>query len=138
MKRFLYYGLLIFLFSIAIGYYYASVWKENKDIIYAEQISKNEIVDNQTILQTSQTEEKIFYNATFALKKYYDECGHFSFQYSELPKEIVNLTKNEIEELYKEWEIEEFSSNSLVLSQEINSICNEHYLVKLGDNNIEI
>ena len=48
------------------------------------------------------------------------------------------MTKSEIEELYREWEVEDFSSNSLILSQEVNSICNEHFLVKLGNKNIEI
>lgn len=137
MKRIIFYGLLIFIFSIGIGYYYSSIWKQNRDDIAIEYIETNEENLNETV-ETSQVEEKISHNAEFALKKYYDECGHFSFQYAELPNELINLTRNQVEELYTEWEVEEFSSNSLVLSQEINSICNEHYLVKLGNSNVEI
>lgn len=138
MKRMLYYGIVIFIVSFGIGYYYSTIWKQNKENIAVEFIATNEIVANQTALETSQVETKVSHDTEFALKKYYDECGHFTFQYAELPKELINLTKSEIEELYQEWEIEEFSTNELVLCQEINSICDEHYLVKLGENNIEI
>lgn len=138
MKRMIYYGLLIFIFSFGVGYYYSSIWKQNKDNISVEYIEKKEIMKNEVILETVQTEEKISYDAEFALKKYYDECGHYTFQNAELPPELINMTKSEIEELYTEWEVEEFSSNSIILCQEVNSICGEHFLVKLGDNNIEI
>ena len=67
------------------------------------------------------------------MKKYYDECGHFKFQYAELPVELINLTKEEVEDLYDDWEVEEFSSNSVVLCKEINSICDEDFFIKLGE-----
>lgn len=138
MKKTFYYGLLIFVFSFGVGYYYSSVWKHNKENIAIDYIGKNEIIENEITLETIQEEEKISFDAEFALKKYYDECGHFTFQYAELPQEIVNLSRQDVEETYSDWQIEEFSSDSLVLSQEINSICDEHYLVKMGEHNIEI
>ena len=64
--------------------------------------------------------------------------GHFTLQDSEIPVELINLTQKEIEEMYADWKVEEFSSDSLVLCQEVNNICDEHYFVKLGDNNVEI
>lgn len=126
MKRIIFFGILIFVFSTAIGYYYSALWKNNeKDIAYENTTPKE-------IEQTNSQEEKISYNATFSLKKYY-KCGHFQFQYSELPREIINMTKSEIENNYPNWEIEEFSSQNLVLSQKIDNICDEHYVLKLGD-----
>ena len=138
MKRILYYGLLIFIFSFVVGYYYASVWKHNKENIAVEHVGKNEIITNEITLETVQTEEKISYDAEFALKKYYDECGHFSIESAEIPYELINLTQKEVEETYSDWKVEEFSSDCIILSQEINSICDEHFFVKLGDSNIEI
>ena len=79
MKRSFYYGLLIFVFSAIIGYYYSSVWKRSKDNVAVEYIPQNVIVSNRITLETVQTEEKISYNASFALKKYYDECRSFYF-----------------------------------------------------------
>lgn len=138
MKRIIVYGFLIFVFSFVIGLYYSTIWKSDKDRQGQEMSIEENIIKNENILETAQTEEKVSYNANFALKKYFDECDHFTFQYSELPQEIINLTKTELEELYEEWDVEEFSSNSIVLSQKIDSICDEHYLVKIGENNVEI
>lgn len=133
MKKIIIYGIIIFGFSIAIGFYYASLWKmNNPDVSYE---NKTEL---QNVVQTLSEEEKISYNASFAIKKYYKECGHFKFNYSELPKEFINLTKTELESSYPNWKVEKFSSNEIVLSQEIDDMCDEHFILKLGDDNIEI
>ncbi len=141
MKRLVVYGFFIFIVSFGIGYVYSAMWKNNHgDEPNASVVAnQNEInVDEEAFVETAQSEEKLSYHAEFALKKYYDECGHFSFQYAELPKELVNLTRQEVEDLYDDWEVESFSSDNLTLCQEIDSLCDEHYMIKLGENNIEI
>lgn len=136
MRKILLYSILIFIFSIGIGYYYSSLWKkENISTIEEENTLYNQ---NIVITETASTEEKVSYNANFALKKYYNECGHFKFYYVELPEELINLTKSEVEELYPDWRVEEFSSEEIVLAQNIDSMCDEHYVLKLGEENIEI
>lgn len=133
MRKIIIYGIIIFVFSIAIGFYYASLWKmNNPDISYEE----GNMVGN--VLETLAEEEKVAYNATFALKQYYKECGHFKFNYSELPSEIINLTKNEVKELYPNWNLEKFSSSEIVLSKDIDDMCDEHFILKLGEDNIEV
>ena len=77
MKRVIFYGILIFVFSIGIGYYFSVLWK-NGDSEIAYEKEKNETEVEETVWE----EEKVSYNASFALKKYYNECGHFKFQYS--------------------------------------------------------
>ncbi len=134
MKRIVYYSILIFIFSCLTGFLYARIWKSNN-----EEISKEtNIISQNLIAETSSNEEKVSFNSSFALKKYYDICGHEEINYAELPTELVNLTKKEIEELYSEWEVEEFSSNSIMLSQENNSICNGHYVLKLDDDTVDV
>ena len=143
MKK-IFLGFLIFVFSVFASYYYSSLFKKNKDNIAVEfinnsnNISNVNLIENQTVLETIGQEEKVSYNAEFALKKYYDECGHFTFQYAELPKEMINLTKDELKELYSEWEIEEFSSELIILSKEIDTVCNEHFVIKLGEGDINV
>ena len=134
MRRILFYSILIFFVSIGTGYFYSSLWK--KDNI--SKINENISSEMNIIEETVSTDEKVSYNASFALKKYYNECGHFKFNYSELPKEIINLTKTEVESMYPEWDIEEFSSNNIVLSQNLDQICDEHYVLKLEDDNIDV
>lgn len=143
MKRIVYYGFLIFVVCICIGYVYARIWDNLNN--NSEVAIENEIVLNNTnsnsnteIVETVGTEEKLSPNASLAFKKYYDECSHFDFQYAELPVELVNLTKEEVQAMYKDWKVEEFSKDSLVLGKEINSICDEHYFIKLGEKHIEI
>ena len=88
--------------------------------------------------ETSSNDEKLSYNASFAIKKNYLGCGHFNFKYSELPKELVNLSKSEIEKMYPDWKVENYSNNNIVLSQDVEGFCDEHYVLKIGEDNIEI
>lgn len=135
MRKILFYSILIFAFSIGIGYYYSSLWKkENMSVIDENQ--NNNVLNTAT--ETASIEEKVSYNASFALKKYYNECGHFKFNYSELPNEVINLSRTELEKLYPDWKIEEFSSNNVVLAQNLDNICDEHYVLKLEDENVEV
>ncbi len=134
MRKILFYSVLIFVFSIGIGYYYSSLWK--KENISSIDESQTNILNTAT--ETASVEEKVSYNASFALKKYYNECGHFKFNYSELPPEAINLSKTELQDLYPEWTVEEFSSNNIVLAQNLDNICDEHYVLKLDDENVEV
>lgn len=133
MKKIIGYSIIIFAFSIGIGFYYSRIWK----IENMSQLEENE-VKNSVITETAAVEEKISYNATLALKKYYNECGHCKVSNAELPIELVNMTEKELENLYSDWRIEKFSSENVVLAQNIDSFCDEHYVLKLGENNIEI
>lgn len=108
------------------------------NIVKSEKISKEKNITNEITITTSSIEEKLSPNAIFGLKKFYDECGHYEYEEVELPIELVNLTKQQIEDFYDNWEIEEFSENKLVLVKEINGYCNNHFLVKLDDNYINI
>lgn len=135
MRKILFYSILIFVFSIGIGYYYSSLWKKENMSAIEENLTTNVL---NTATETVSVEEKVSYNASFALKKYYNECGHFKFNYAELPNEVINLTKAEVENLYPDWTVEEFSSNNVVLSQNLDNICDEHYVLKLEDENVEV
>lgn len=65
--------------------------------------------------------------------------GHFKFEHKELPKALVNLDRQGIEDYYgEEYEVEEFNKNSLVIAKEINGFCDNHFCLKLGENNIEV
>lgn len=133
MRKNIIYGIIIFGFSIGIGFYYANLWKTNNPNVSYE---KNSIKEN--VIETLAVEEKVSPNATFSLKKYYNDCGHFKVNYSELPKEMINLSKDEVEKLYPDWNLEKFSSNEIVLSKEYDEKCDEHFILKLVDDNIEV
>ena len=109
-KKFLY-AILIFLFSMGIGFVFSKMWinqkledanlqlvGDNFEISNVQRKETNDIIKNvalnsNEVVETASSEEKLSPNAEFALKKFYNECGHFKFEYAELPKELVNLTK---------------------------------------------
>lgn len=98
---------------------------------WIEQETENEIT-------VSSAEEKVSPNADLVIKKYYKKCDHTTKEYVELPKEMINLTQEELEKQYKEFEVESFSSNEVVLIKEEEGYCNEHYLVRTENGRLVI
>lgn len=158
MKKIVFYGILIFIFSIGVGFVFSKLWvnqnlsdanlkvvgdelhflnESNKNIVEAKDRDEENLISNE-VLQASAIEEKILPTAEFAMKKVYNECGHFKFEYAELPQELINLTEEELEAYYKDWEIEEFSPSKIILTKEINSLCDEHFIIKLGEKYVQV
>ncbi len=118
---------------------------ENQNII--EEIAEEEILDECTdeyeyeqneVVKTNTSEEKISPNAAIILKKYYQQCGHTSSEYKTVPEELVNKTKSELEELYKDWEIQKFTDTEIILEKEENESCGEHYIVRDKEGKVAI
>ena len=144
MKKIAIYCILIFFISAVIGFSIAKIFynqpkklQENSTIGMEETSEEISKVQDNTLL-TDSDEEKVSPNAHFALKKYYNQCGHFKLEAATLPQDIVNLTRSELEKYYEDWDVEEFSSKNIVLVKEINSLCDEHFIIKLGKEYIEI
>lgn len=145
MKKLIILGVLIFIISICVGYLYSSFFIEQREAQQV-QFDENNVEEyaeqNSAMLKTIEAvseEEKVGPNTEFAIKQYYDECNHFNFEYEELPKELINLTRQEVDDYYNdEYEVETFENNCLVISKEINGLCDNHFFMKLGNEHIEI
>lgn len=111
--------------------------EDNKKTSVTQNIYSNNN-NNEVSVTTAVEEKKVSPNTDFALKKYYDECSHFDYEEAELPIELVNLTRQEVEDYYADWEVDEFTDDKLVLSKEIDGYCNQHFLIKLDDQNVNI
>lgn len=96
------------------------------------------IYENEVAITTAVEPKKVSPNSDFALKKYYEECNHFDYEEAELPKELVNLTREEVEEYYSDWEVEKFTPDDLVLAKDINGYCNQHFVIKLDEENVSV
>ena len=130
--------IIIFIIAVFTGIYiYNSKNKTNNEKV-ENTINTNKIVSNQIdysvkndiTIKTNTNEEKMSPKATVTFKTKYIQCGHILKQYKQIPEELVNLTKDEIEEKYEDWEIESFASLSLILIKEEAGYCNEHYILK--------
>ena len=93
------------------------------------QINKIDGMENETIIETTTSEEKTTPNTILTLQKYYKECGHTITTNNVLPEEMVNLTEEEFREKNLDWELDLFSQEEIILSKELDSFCGEHYLL---------
>ena len=82
--------------------------------------------------------EKLSANAILILKKYYIQCEHTINEYVELPQELVNLTEEEVQAQYPDWEVIGFESGKLTLYKEIDDVCGEHFKLKVEDGKVVV
>lgn len=120
----------------------------NNNEILITEIANEEILDEctdeyeqmqeQEMIEANAIEEKISPNCFITEKTYYKKCEHTTSEYIELPKELVNKTKQEVQEKYADYEIETFESNNIVLYKEKEGECGEHFLVKDNEGTVTI
>lgn len=106
--------------------------------ILDECTEEYEEMEKQNMIEANSAEEKISPNCSFTEKIYYKKCGHTTSQYLELPQDLVNETEEQLQEKYLDWEIQTFTSNEIILYQEKDEECGEHYLVKDKDGTVTI
>lgn len=130
-------AIIVIIGAIIIGVQIYKPNKEQEDII--TKVSEEKIEDDCTdeyqeiqeeMLQANSTEEKISPNCFITMKKTYNKCGHTTSEYIAIPKELVNKTKEDLEEKYIGWTIDKFSDTQIVISKEEEGECGEHYIVK--------
>lgn len=136
----------IFVFSVFTGIYiYKIINKSDKEIAKINEIYNNRIVENEKnsqeieeIISTNSSDKKITPHTKLILRKYYEECGHSINEYVEMPSELINMTKEELENEYKDWNINTFSEDEVILIKTVNEFCNEHYSLKELDGYVAI
>ena len=130
-------AIIVIIGAIIIGVQIYKPNEEQEDII--TKVSDEKIEDDCTdeyqeiqeeMLQANSTEEKISPNCFITMKKTYNKCGHTTSEYIAIPKELVNKTKEDLEEKYVGWTIDKFSDTQIVISKEEEGECGEHYIVK--------
>lgn len=104
----------------------------------ANKIEQNIEESNIQIVSTSASEEKTSPNAMISFQTYYKNCEHTTIKNIQIPEELVNMSETEIQEKYKEWVLEEFSSNYIIFKSEKEGICDEHYVLKENEGYIAI
>ena len=92
----------------------------------------------QLEIEANSSEEKISPNCLVTLKRYYNECQHTINEYIDVPKDLVNGTREDLEKEYPNWEIQKFSSNEIILYKEFDSNCGQHFILRNDDGKITI
>ena len=117
--------------------------QESKGDNYISKLVEDECTEEyenaQNITATvSSTEKKLTANAILILKKYYHKCEHTINEYVELPQELVNMTEEEVQEQYDDWEVIGFETGKLILYKEFDDTCGEHFKLKIEEGKVVI
>lgn len=116
--------------------------KEPSNMYISETIEDEcteEYIEEQNLAKVaSATEEKVSANAQLILKKYYKLCDHTINEYVELPQELVNMTKKQVQAQYPDWEIIGFEKGKIILYKEFEEVCGEHFKLKIENGKINI
>lgn len=136
---------------LTIGIIFASKILFNKQEITDKGIQNNtyisEIIEDecteeyeqfQNATTVSSTEIKLSSNAILILKKYYHKCEHTINEYVELPQELVNMTEEEVQAQYSDWEVIGFEKGKVTLYKEFEDVCGEHFKLKIEEGKVVI
>lgn len=96
-------------------------------------------IESDDIEQANTSEvEKLSPKAVITFEKKYNACEHTVRRYEEIDENLVNTTKEDIQKKYSSWKIKEFSKDRVVLYQEVDGECGEHYILRDVDGKINI
>lgn len=136
--------ILIFCVSVGIGFYIVKIGEVKEfEMEYVSQVTGEKVTDEctdeaQDLLLTNSGEQKVSPNAIIIAKRHYAKCGHTTKECLAVTEDMVNLSKLEVQELYKDWSLEGFSSTEIVMSKEEQGICKEHYVLREEDERIVV
>lgn len=139
-------GILLIILIIFASYIFwgkgEKVNNESENNTYVSEVIEDECTEEYEILQNtttvSSTEEKLNSNAILILKKYYQKCEHTINEYVELPQELVNMTEEEVQAQYSDWEVIGFEKGKVTLYKEFDDTCGEHFKLKIENGKVVI
>lgn len=130
-------GIVMFVILITIGVIIYSNTNSNleekeeeKNIIQKNEIEENILQSNTQLVTTSQEQEKVSPNCLFIFKIYYKKCEHIVVDKETASEVMVNKTREDLESIYKDWNIVTFRNDEVLFYKEEEGICKEHYILK--------
>lgn len=103
---------------------------EVKENLIINQV-KEVYVEKENILPTLSTNnEKVNPKSLLIMKQFYNKCGHTIEEEYTVPIDIVNMTEEEVENYYNDWDLEDFSKDKIIIYKKYDGICDEHYILK--------
>ena len=125
-------AILLLIAGIVLGIYVYNINNIQKNNSVNERLA-NTKDNNQTIenaIHTVYAEERIAPNCKIVEKQYYKGCDHIIRDEKEIDENYINYTREEFAKAYKDWEIEEFDRNNIIVYKENSGYCEEHYVIR--------
>lgn len=145
--------IVTFIVGLSVGMYYGLSSNEVEeveekdpldsiqDVVIKNVQSENKIKeeDNKDDLEeVLSNEERISPYAKMIIEKKFSKCGHTTYKTLDVPKELINLTKEELKEKYSGWDVKEFSADEFTLFRLIEANCEDHYVLREQDGYIAV
>ena len=147
-KTILFLCIVIIFFIIIISFFILNSIIKKEDYDYYKKISNKENIENVTeksnlsdnshIIVTSYSGFKVSPNTKIIFETFYNKCNHKEVKEVIAPIEIVNLNQEELEAKYKDYTIKRFSVENVILYKEIDSYCENHFVLKESEGVIAI
>lgn len=103
-----------------------------------DEYNELEIANEDVEEANSEEEEKVSPNAIITFEKHFKDCDHTINRYEEVKSSLVNATREEVEQNYNSWILKEFTKDKIVLYQEVEGNCGEHYMLRDVEGRINI
>ena len=112
----------------------------NKKNIVSQSLEEEykENKEKEELVAAASVQEKVSNDAELILKKYYIQCEHTINETVELPQEIINMKKEDVEKQYPDWKVIGFDKDKITLYKEFDDVCGEHYKIKDENGKINI
>lgn len=124
-------AILLLIIGIVFGIYFYNNNKTQDSNTNNKQLAILKTEDEeQNIVSTSSIEERTSPNAIILKKQYFIGCDHLIKKQEDIPQELVNKTKEEVQNYFIGWSIDDFSDKEITIYQEKEGICNQHYIIK--------
>lgn len=138
-KKNIIFGSLVLLFSIGfLCYGIISLEDAKKAVNNVMPRLPSDTTISNILTVSSNDEEHVLPTAKVQIKQYYKKCGHTTINEFSVPEDIVNMNKIQLQKYYFGWNINNFSSNKIVISKECSGICDEHYIVRDEDGLVNV
>lgn len=134
-----FFTMVIFVVGVSMGMYYGTASKDEVDIKEEKVIDSVQDVVIKNVQNEKKKEEveevvskvkRVSPYAKMIIEKKFSKCGHTTLNLLDVPKELVNLTEEDIKNKYSGWEIKDFSEDEFTLYRIIEANCDDHYVLK--------
>ncbi len=99
----------------------------------------NNLVEKEVnIIQTGTAEVKTTPNTKVVYETFYIDCNHLENVTEEIKSEDVNQNESYFINKYMDWDVNNFSEDTVELYKEIDGICDKHYVVREKDGYIAV
>lgn len=143
------FSIIVFIGGLALGIYFSeqnlvpttpdseTLTKQIQDIVISQvQAEQNEKYNIEEV--NAEEKIKISPYAKLVVEKYFKKCKHTTVDIIDVPKELVNLTEEELKQKYNKWEIKSFDNKEISIYREIDANCSSHYVIKNDDGYLAI